>query len=146
MGSVPNPYSNQDLFVSKEFSESHMKHLVGRGDPRKPFSRQVDLWWVALCLGIRAEYRTRLGPREGLVKFNDGGILASDPWRITHLELLALAELGEGGLGDPAATIQMASEYAATGLKAIGEMCVGAPEPTLTVVTRIVEFGPGTSG
>jgi hypothetical protein len=140
VGNIPNPYASQDLFVPKDFSDTYVKQLVGRSDARKPFARQVDLWWLALGLGLRLGYRTPLGSRDSLVKFNDGGILSSDPWRITHIELLALAELGEDGLEDPGQTIQMASEFAATGLKEIAELCAGAPEPTLTVVTRIVDY------
>ena len=123
-----------------EFRQNHVKALQGRGDVRKPFQRQIDLWWCALCLGVRLERRTRLGPRDSLVKFNDGGILSSDPWRITHLELLALAELGEEGLDNPSDTIQMAAEYAATGASVIEEICVGAAEPTLTLLTRLPDY------
>ena len=110
------------------------------GDVRKPFQRQIDLWWCALCLGVKIGRRTRLGPKDKLVKFNDGGILSSDPWRITHLELLALAEFREEGLDNPSGTIQMASEYAATGAKVIGEICVGAAEPTLTLLTQLPDY------
>ena len=142
MAGIPNPFANQDLFLSKTFHEHHVDHLVGRGDVRKPFPRQIDLWWLALCFGRRIGYRTQLGDRGTLVKFNDGGILSSDPWRITHLELLSLAELGEKGLEDPAQTIQVANEYVATGLSVIDDLCTGAPEPTLTLATRMVEHGP----
>ena len=140
MAAIFNPYSNQDLFLPKDFADNYVKALQARADVRKPFPRQIDLWWLAMCLGLRMGYRTQPGPRESLVKFNDGGILSSDPWRITHLALLALAELGEDGLDDPAGTIKMATEYAATGVGAIEEMCAGAPEPTLTVMTRVVEY------
>lgn len=137
---ISNPYANQDLFWPTEFHKHHVKALQGRGDVRKPFQRQIDLWWCALCLGVRLGRRTRLGPRERLVKFNDGGILSSDPWRITHLELLALAEFGEEGLDNPADTIQMAAEYAASGASIIGEICVGAAEPTLTLLTQLPDY------
>ncbi len=139
MATILNPYANQDLFWPSEFHENHVEALQGRGDVRKPFRRQIDLWWCALCLGVRMGQRTRLGPRAKLVKFNDGGILSSDPWRITHLELLALAEFGEEGLDNPSGTIQMASEYAATGARVIGEICMGAAEPTLTLLTRLAD-------
>ena len=140
MAALSNPYANQDLFWPMEFHQNHVKALQGRGDVRKPFQRQIDLWWCALCLGVRLGRRTPLGPKAKLIKFNDGGILASDPWRITHLELLALAELGEEGLANPSGTIQMAAEYAATGASVIEEICVGAAEPTLTLVTRLPDY------
>ncbi|MXW55607.1 MAG: hypothetical protein F4Z59_02660 [Gemmatimonadales bacterium] len=140
MATVLNPYANQDLFWPSEFHQNHVKALQGRGDVRKPFQRQIDLWWCALCLGVKIGQRTRLGPKAKLVKFNDGGILSSDPWRITHLELLALAEFGEEGLDNPSGTIQMASEYAATGARVIGEICMGAAEPTLTLLTQLPDY------
>lgn len=140
MAGIPNPYASQDLFIPKDFSQAHVKQLVGRGDPHKPFPRQIDLWWLAMCLGVQLESRTPLGARDTLVKFNDGGILSSDPWRITQLELLALEQLGEGAMDDAAQTIQMASEFAATGLKEIAELCTGAPEPALTLMTRIADY------
>ena len=140
MATHSNPYANQDLFWPKEFYQDYVKALQSRGDVRKPFRRQIDLWWCALCLGIRLGHRTQLGGRDKLVKFNDGGILSSDPWRITHLELLALAELGEDGLDNPSETIQMAAEYAATGAKVIEEICAGAAEPSLTLLTRLPDF------
>ena len=140
MAAIANPYGNQDLFWPMEFHQNHVKALQGRGDVRKPFQRQIDLWWCALCLGVRLGRRTRLGPKGELVKFNDGGILSSDPWRITHLELLALAELGEEGLDNPSGTIQMAAEYAATGASVIEKICVGAAEPTLTLLTQLPDY------
>ena len=140
MAALSNPYANQDLFWQKEFRENYVKALQGRGDVRKPFQRQIDLWWCALCLGVKLGRRTPLGPKDRLVKFNDGRILSSDPWRITHLELLALAELGEEGLDNPSDTIQMAGEYAATGASVIEEICAGAAEPTLTLLTRLPDY------
>ena len=140
MAALSNPYANQDLFWQKEFRENYVKAFQGQGDVRKPFQRQIDLWWCALCLGVKLGRRTPLGPKDRLVKFNDGGILSSDPWRITHLELLALAELGEEGLDSPSDTIQMAGEYAATGTSVIEEICAGAAEPTLTLLTRLPDY------
>ena len=85
-------YRDQDLwipaFFHKEFVDNN--RLVNRGDPRVPFGRQVDLWWYALGIGVAAGERSPLPGRDQLVRFNEGGILESDPWRITHLELLVL--------------------------------------------------------
>lgn len=147
MSVVANQFANQEIFLPKAFSETYVKLLVGRGgDSIRPFSRQIDLWWLALCLGFQAGRRVPSGPRDQLVKFNDGGILGSDPWRITHLELFGLAELGEGGLEDPAAVIQRASEYANAGLDIIEEICVATPEPTLAIMNRITEFVDAPAG
>ena len=138
MAALSNPYTNQDLFWPKEFHQNYVKAFQGQ-NVRKPFRRQIDLWWCALCLGVRRGHRTRL-KKDKRVKFNDGGILSSDPWRITHLELLALAELGEDGLDNSSRTIQMATEYAATGASVIEEICAGAADPTLTLLTRLPDY------
>ena len=59
--------------------------------------------------------RTKLPEKQ--VKFNDGDILATDPWRITQLELLTLSELGIEALETPRATITMADRVRAHGLR-----------------------------
>lgn len=140
MTAIANQFGNQDLFLPKSFSETYVKLLVDRGDVAKPFARQIDLWWLAFCLGVDANRRVVSGSRQELVKFNDGGILGSDPWRITHLELFALAEFGEGGLEDPAGVIQRATEYANAGLDIIEDICVGSPEPSLAIMIRIADL------
>lgn len=137
MSIVANPFANQDLFLPRPFSEGYMKLLVDRGDVGKPFARQIDLWWLAFCLGVSANHRVPSAGRQEAVKFNDGGILGSDPWRITHLELFALAEFGERGLEDPAGVVQRASEYANAGLEVIEQICVASPDPSLAIMVRL---------
>jgi hypothetical protein len=138
MALVANPFGNQDLFVAKEVSD-RMSDLVQQGkEGRKPFARQVDAWWLAMCIGVKHGVRTPLPERT--VKFNDGGILASDPWRITQLELLTLEKLGQETLETPAATIKMASEYANTGFQWLLEKVLGEAEPTLILVSTISEL------
>ena len=58
--------------------------------------------------------------RDRLVRFNDGGILESDPWRITQLELVILAEQGEEAASNPSTVVQSANEYANTGFNVLG--------------------------
>src|SRR3954449_13590799 len=139
MAAVANPYGNQDLFIAADVSE-RMGDLVARSDKdgAKPFPRQVDAWWLALGLGVRSGQRTRLP--EKTVKFNDGGILATDPWRITHLELLALAQEGAEVLDSPAQVIRIASEFANTGFQWLIEKLLGEAEPTLTLMNRLSDF------
>ena len=124
-------YRNQDLWIPaafhREFVDSNI--LVNRGDPRIPFGRQIDLWWYAFGIGVAAGERTSLPSRDQLVRFNEGGILESDPWRITHLELLVLAEQGEEAASNPLTVVQTANEYAATGFKALTEQLRGIIDP-----------------
>lgn len=71
---------------------------------------------------------------------NDGGILSSNPWRITHLELLALAEGGEEALVSPSAVISMASEYANGGLNWIADTLLGEAAGTLRLINELAIF------
>lgn len=111
-------YRDLDLWIPENFHTEFVKssRLVKRGDDSfVAFNRQIDLWWYALGVGIRIGARTPLPDRPLLVRFNDGGILESEPWRITHLELLALAERGEETASNPAKVLQYAHEYTMTG-------------------------------
>ena len=135
-------YRDQDLWIPtafhKEFVETNI--LVSRGDPRAPFSRQVDLWWYALSVGVGMRERTPLPARTQLVKFNDGGILNSDPWRITHLELLMLSEQGPDGDNSSVAIAQMANEYAVTGFGALAEQLRAVADPQTYLIGAIVRL------
>ena len=137
-------YGNQDLFLPKEFHAAFVDKLVSQSDERAPFYRQVDLWWYALGVGVTRGHRTGLPSRTSLTKLNDGGILESDQWRITHLELLVLAEQGEDDASNPAVVIRCANEYAITGCKVLGEELRGVHDPQLQLLLRISE-SPGDS-
>ena len=97
--------------------------LVSINDPKAAFSRQVDLWWHALGLGVAAGERTHLPspPRPTLSNFSEADILQSDPWRITQLELLVLGEQGVEAASNPTTVITTANEYALTGFRLLAE-------------------------
>lgn len=130
---VMNPYASQDLLISAENSDRIGSFVSRAGD--KPFTRQVDAWWIALLAGVRMGIRTELAGRT--VKFNDGGVLGSDPWRITHLELLAVAEEGVEVLQRPAQVVRIATEYANTGFDWLFTQLIGESEPALTLTNRL---------
>ena len=132
---VLNPYASQDLFLSAENSE-RLTPFVSRAErDGRPFARQVDAWWLAVLAGVRTGLRTEIVGRS--VKFNDGGVLGSDPSRITHLELLAVAEEGVGVLERPAQVVRIATEYANTGFDWLFEQLIGESEPALTLTNRL---------
>ena len=74
---------------------------------------------------------------EKRVKFDTASILNADPWRITHLELIALAEEGPEVFDSPTRVIEIASKYANSGLPWIVETLLGESEPTLTFLNLL---------
>lgn len=138
---VLNPYASQDLFLSAENSD-RLAPFVSRAErDGRPFTRQVDAWWLAVLAGVKTGLRTEIIGRS--VKFNDGGILASDPSRITHLELLAVAEEGVEVLQRPAHVVRIATEYANTGFDWLFEQLIGESEPALTLTNRLGDLASG---
>jgi hypothetical protein len=138
MPEIVNRYATQDLFMTAE-THARIADVVSRSDKDgRPFARQVDVWWAAIGIGLKIGTRTSLSGNG--VKFNTAAILNTDPWRITHLELLALSQEGAAVLDNPARVIQVASEFANTGLSWLTEQLLGEAEPTLTLMNRMDEF------
>jgi hypothetical protein len=135
-----NPYAAQDLYVPQQWHESYQRYTTlarseGRDLDGVPFPRMIDMWWAALGIGVREGQRSPLG--ESPVKFADGAILGSDPWRITHLGLIALAEEGETVLDRPAEVIRIACEFAATGSALLVEAMAGHARPMKPLSTYL---------
>jgi hypothetical protein len=95
----------------------------------------IDMWWAALGLGVREGRRSALGEKP--VKFADGAILGSDPWRITHLGLLAIAEAGQAVLDSPTEVVRIACEYAAAGSELLVEAMAGHARPMKPISTYL---------
>ena len=136
---INTTYRDQDLWIPEYFHKEFVdnRRLVNRGEPSAPFGRQVDLWWYALGIGVAAGEKSPLPGRNQLVRFNEGGILESDPWRITHLELLILGEQGEVAASSPSAVLQTANEYAATGFRILAEELRGVNDPQTHLMVTI---------
>lgn len=137
MAIAENPYASQDLLIDTKIHTILATHVSRTGGP---FQRWIDAWWLGLCIGYQQAQPLPLPERSQCTKFNDGGILASDPWRITHLELLMLTEEGEGVLMEPARVIRLASEYANGGLKWIANELLGEAAGTLRLMNELGEF------
>jgi hypothetical protein len=128
MGEIFNRYASIDLFMP-EGSHRVIREHVGAN---QPFPRQVDAWWIAFCIGIRHNQTRPLPDKR--TKFMDGNILSSDPWRIIHLELIALSLRGEEILTRPRDVVQLATEHANYGLELLAEALMGQNEPTLAMM------------
>jgi hypothetical protein len=138
---IVNPFQNLDLRVPKSEWDA-VRRFTGTFRPedgsepdidRSPFRRYVDLWWAAMCIGVREGRRTKL-PADAWHPFITGVILSSDPWRIFHLEMLAIAEAKDAEiLKNPSDIITMANEYAAAGFPRFTEAMLGKSEPIWSV-------------
>jgi hypothetical protein len=130
-----NPFTGFDLRVPESEWDSVRRYTgTFREDSgakadidRAPFRRYVDLWWAGLCIGVQEGHRTR---PERWHTFETGVRLGSDPWRIFHLELLAIGETGGTEvLANPAEVVNMANEYAATGIPILVDAMTGQSSP-----------------
>lgn len=135
-----NPYAAQDLYVPQQWHDSYQRYTSltrseGRDIDGAPFPRMIDMWWVALGIGVREGRRSTLG--KDPVKFADGAIFGSDPWRITHLGLVAIAEEGESVLQRPSEVIRIACEFAATGSEVLIEAMVGHARPMKPIASKL---------
>ena len=138
MNNIPR-YVNQDLWLPKRFHAEFRESLVGQSEIDKAFPRQVDLWWYALGTGVAEGHRTNLPGHDELVKFNDGGILEADPWRITHLELLVLAEEGQAAATNPARVVRIANEYAFTGCTMLAESLRSVVDRQICLISMVID-------
>ena len=143
MADIVTPYTSQDLFLTKAFDDEFANQLVSRsGGGRQPFPRKIDLWWTALMVGAAIGHRTPMPPVDQLTKFNTGAILGREPWRVTNLELLALAEEGESVIATPSNVVKVGHEYALTGLAWMADELRGAAQPTIHLMTALEQIVP----
>ena len=135
---LANPYASQDLLID---SELHARFSSYTRIKNSTFPRWIDAWWLGLCVGDTMNRRIPLPEgRDRRTKFNDGGILSSDPWRITHLELIALAHGGDEALTRPSEIIRLANELANGGLLWIADALLGEAEPTLRLLNELTDL------
>lgn len=117
---VVNPFINSQLRIPSRYRDAVEEYTTtqqSQKDPSKaPFRRYVDMWWAAMCIGVQEGRRSEQAP-DDWHRFIDGAILSSDPWRIIHLQLMAIGVEGSVEILDkPNEVIQMANEFAAEGL------------------------------
>jgi len=124
---VVNPFQTFELRVPisqweavRKLTSTFRTEGGEQSDPdRTPFRRYVDLWWAGICVGVKVGQPTKVADWH---KFIEGSVLISDPWRILHLQAIAIAYFKNAEvIKDPAAVINVANEFSATGLPLIIE-------------------------
>jgi hypothetical protein len=130
-----NSAADIELKIPSQYSEDFKKYTSrfksedgsAKDIDRSPFDRYVDFWWAAIGVGV---CEGRVSNTEDSEKFVTGVVLSQDPWRITHLELLAIAHTGSPNvIGRPGEVIEIANGYAATGVPILVEMLLKKSEP-----------------
>jgi hypothetical protein len=153
---IANPYVNSELKIPKQYFEDVKKYTsrfksedgTTKDIDRSPFDRYVDLWWAAIGVGV---CEGRVSSTEDSEKFVTGVVLSQDPWRITHLELLAIAHTGSPDVvGRPGEVIEIANGFAATGVPLLVEILLKKSEPIWDVSNYFKKIAlaqdPETSG
>jgi hypothetical protein len=112
-----NPFANIDIMVPIEFQDEIKRYNEDRVSDDAPFNRQVDIWFLGLCVAVQL----RLAPADlsnrKTYKMITGAIFASDPWRIQALTLIAMSRTDDIKIAaEPRRIMSMASELAAAGL------------------------------
>ena len=142
---IANPYANLDLKIPKRYLEEFQTYtMTMRSDDgrpkdvdRSPFDRYVDLWWAAIGVGV---CEGRLSEIDEAHKFVTGVVLNQEPWRIIHLELLAIGHTGSVEvLKQPGKIIDIANGFAATGIPLLVDELVRKLEPIWDVSKHLRE-------
>ena len=132
----------------KDFENVRRFTMTGQSENNKqnrdniPFDRYVDIWWLAMCIGILEGKRKKLDKNQWHQFIRAGEVLPSNPWRVFQLKLLAVGITEDTDiLFKPGQLISMANEYAATGFPVIIEEMIGQSIPIWAIsdflLTRI---------
>lgn len=121
-----NPFQSIDIDVPVGFHEAFKRYCQKSADAisdQSPFPRMVDLWFLAVCVGVRIGLEPLDVAQYETVKIIDGSIFSSDPWRVHTLMLLAIGKTGDVNVvADPRKIIKLANGLAAAGLPEVIKM------------------------
>jgi len=151
MAYVTNPFQNLELRIPEAYRDEVDRFCQTQpgGGTRpppddSPFERQIDIWFLAVCIGARKGKRTQvIRPH----RFITGELLSRDPYRIELLELLAVSYTDDPWiLEKPSEIIDLANELAATGLAEIIDMLKGgSAKPIWNLTDSLVDLMPARS-
>ena len=132
---IANPFVNIELKIPSQYFEDFEKYTgrfkdedgVAKDIDRSPFERYFDFWWTAIAVGVA---EGRISNTNHWRKIVTGVVLSQDPWRITHLQLLAIAHTGRAEIiTKPGEVIDIANDYAATGVPILVDILLKKSEP-----------------
>jgi hypothetical protein len=150
MAYVTNPFQSLELRIPEAYRDEvdrFCQTQPGGGTrpspDESPFERQIDIWFLAVCIGARKGKRTRLVKPH---RFIWGDTLSRDPFRIELLELVAISYTNDPWiLENPSEIMDLANELAATGLPEIIEMLKGGnAKPIWNLTDNLAELFPAT--
>ena len=145
MAYVTNPFQNLELRIPEAYRgevDRFCQTQPGGGarpsPDDSPFERQVDIWFLAVCIGARR------GRRSQVIKphrFMTGEILSREPFRIELLELLAISYNNDPWiLEKPNEIMDLANEFAATGFPELfGLLKDGHAKPIWNLTDNLLE-------
>lgn len=148
MAYVTNPFQSLELRIPEAYRDEVDRFCQtqpgggARPSPdESPFERQVDVWFLAVCIGARKSKRTRLVKPH---RFIWGDILSRDPSRIELLELVAISYTNDPWiLENPSEMMDLANELAATGLPEVIDMLkAGNAKPIWNLTDNLTELFP----
>lgn len=149
MAYVTNPFQNLELRIPEAYRDEVDRFCQTQpgGGTRpppddSPFERQIDIWFLAVCIGARKGKRTQIKS----YRFITGELLSRDPYRIESLELLAVSYTDDPWILErPSEIMDLANELAATGLAEIIDMLKdGSAKPIWNLTDNLTELLPAT--
>ena len=150
MAYVTNPFQNLELRIPEAYRDEVDRFCQtqpgggARPSPDdSPFERQIDIWFLAVCIGARKGKRTQLVKPH---RFIWGDILSRDPFRIELLELLTISYTNDPWiLEKPSEMMDLANELAAAGLPEVVDMLkAGNAKPIWNLTDNLTELFPAT--
>jgi|TARA_B100001971_G_C18106164_1_gene491621 hypothetical protein len=116
-----NPLQGKNLNFPKRYKDKIEQYCSTKpgggkslGPSHSPFERQVDLWFLAFCLGVQRGKKTK---SKASYRFIEGQVLARRSYMIELIELVSISDAREPYIiGDANKLAEIANEYAATGI------------------------------
>lgn len=136
-----NPFQNRELRFPEKYKdeiEGYCQTRPSGGKPGtiddSPFPRQVDLWFLSVCLGAQKNMHKK---EKKSYRFITGEILANDPYKIQLLEILGISQSNDPYIiSKPREIMNLANEYAAAGIEELIDIMKNGKEQSLGNLTN----------